>query len=469
MQLPRRYRARAAAAAALALLAAACTDRSQPAGPTGPDGEGPGTGPGDPPVTIRTLACTGDVRTRRVSCDEQQPSTGEAAGDIILGHQDDVVKLASSNVNYDAGTTAFTFEVTVRNLIPQPLGTTDGTTLSPNGVKVVFVEDPHPTPSGGSGTITVVPDGSATFPDLAEVDRPSRFPGSSTTPRPYYQYNSVLDQFEVSPPKTWQFNIPNTVTTFEFVVVVLTPVPFPRGYVDIVGTNFVRSANNRQLTGIVRDSVGRAMPSTPARAITWATTTPTLASVNSSGLVHGLRAGAAEITGDAQIHPGVPVTGSFDITVRPIRRYWTGAAGTTDWFDGNNWAAATKTDSIVPVATDTAVVADTITPPAANYPVLTANADIGGVEVEKESINLAAFNLTASGDVFTDLIDNAEITSSSGRLNLTGIGRTIRGRVTRTQVEGTYSLNGNLNVRAPLTVLRGRLTNQSFRVQVQSF
>ena len=73
------------------------------------------------------------------------------AGDLIIGGQNVNVKLTSSNVAYNSGTGRFTFDVTVQNLIPQPLGTTDGTTLAPGGVSVFFTSGPTVTDGTDSG------------------------------------------------------------------------------------------------------------------------------------------------------------------------------------------------------------------------------------------------------------------------------------------------------------------------------
>jgi hypothetical protein len=65
--------------------------------------------------------------------------------------------------------------------------------------------------------------------------------------------------------------------------------------------------------------------------------------------------------------------------------------------------------------------------------------------------------------------NSASITNTVGVLELSGIGRTVAGTVPFLRVTGTYSLIGNLMVRAPLRVDLGRLTNTSFRIQAQSF
>jgi hypothetical protein len=133
-------------------------------------------------------------------------------------------------------------------------------------------------------------------------------------------------------------------------------------------------------------------------------------------------------------------------------------------------AASWRPDSVKPEPQDTVVVPDTV----AIFPVLNQNESVGGVEVlditpggTVPTISLQAFNYTASGDV--EITNSASITNTSGSLILSGIARTVRGTVPFLRVTGTYSLTGNLTVRAPLRVELGRLTNTGFRIQVQSF
>jgi hypothetical protein len=163
----------------------------------------------------------------------------------------------------------------------------------------------------------------------------------------------------------------------------------------------------------------------------------------------------------------VTVSGSLALNVLPIRRYWTGATDNV-WETGSNWLP----DSIAPVAQDTAVVPDTTS--ATNFPNLNANASIAGLEVLDltpggvvPTVSLGAFNLTASGDVLTT--NSASVDNTSGVLELSGVGRTVAGTLPFVRVTGTYSLIGNMTIRAPLRVDLGRLTSTGFRVQATSF
>jgi hypothetical protein len=143
-----------AACAALAL--AACADRGQPLAPSVPDPGGPHL-----PVLVGALQCTASVRTKTVECGRGAlPS--DARGYIVVGGQGTYVQLTSSNVAYNSGTHVFSFDVTVQNLIPQPMGTADGTTPDANGVRVVFASGP--TVDSGAGSASVAgADGTGTF------------------------------------------------------------------------------------------------------------------------------------------------------------------------------------------------------------------------------------------------------------------------------------------------------------------
>jgi hypothetical protein len=457
MHFLRRYSGRTAALIAGLALAAACTDRSNPAAPVAGGGTG-GATPGRP-ITVAVVACTGNLPTRTVSCDAPAPEgAADGPSHVIVGSQNVYVKLTSSNANYNLPTQTLTFDVTVRNLIPQALGTTDGVTLDPAGVRVFFHSGP--TVTSGTGTVTVVGDGVGTF---------------TAAGQPYYQYGTVLDQYELSAPRTWQMTLPPTVTTFSFLLYVKAAVRYEDGYIDVVGNPSIRSGTNRILTAVVRTPVGTIDPA--ATVIDW-TVPPADAlladytsEVGPTATVHGYRAGAPvlSVTASRVNYDGatVVVGGSMTMDVLPIRRTWTGATG-TDWNTGTNWSP----DNVVPVARDTAVVPDTTS--AVNFPLLSQNTDIAGLEVDDITpggviphVDLAAFDLTATGSVFTS--NSASVTNTSGTLFLQGTGQTVRGTVPFLRVTGTYALDGNLTVRAPLRVDLGRLTSTSFRIQSQSF
>ena len=146
------------------------------------------------------------------------------------------------------------------------------------------------------------------------------------------------------------------------------------------------------------------------------------------------------------------------VTVAGVVRTWTAGAGTTDWHTAANWSPAA-----VPMSLDSVLV-----PAAAPLdPVLAANVSIGGVTVENIAmISLNAFDLTASANVTAGLTGG--IVNTSGRLFLSGIAKTVEGKVPTMRVTGTYSLTNNVNARAPIQVDAGRLTVSAVRLQADS-
>jgi len=457
MQLLRRHTSRSAlfaGFAGIAVLAAACTDRSDPVGP-GPGGPGgpPPVGPPSTPVTVQSVLCTASRVQKTVTCGSDA-ATGDARGVIIPGLNGRFVRLTSSNVNYDAGTQQFTFNVTVKNeAVPQPLGTADTTgALAPDqdGVRVFFSETP--TVTAGSGSITVNADGTAPFTEGMQ---------------PYYQYNTVLETDETSAPKTWQFNVPTSVETFSFKVKVSAAVPRPNGYVEVEANPDIRPGFERQLAGFVYNYLGVLDSAATANAtFTWFSSDSTRAKVDSNGLVKGLRFGSPVIGVETTLL-GQPVSGKVAMNVRRTRRIWAGTID-TDWNKPGNWrpAATLNPDAagefnVVPEAQDTAVIPAAVA--ISNFPVLVENESIGGVEVFQGSIALNAFNLTATGSVLTET--PGQITSSSGQLVLAGIAQTVRGILPRLLVTGTYSLDGNITVMQRIRVQGGRLRNQTFRIR----
>lgn len=181
----------------VALLLAACSDQNV-AGPRAvPDL------PDLPASAVSGLVCTANVATRAVSC--TTPPAGGARAQLV-GGQNTNVKLASSNVSYTAVDSTFQFDVTVQNLLPEKMGTADGTTADADGIRVFFASGP--TVTGGSGAISV-----------ANADDEGTFTGTNQM---YYQYDEVLANNQTSAPRHWILHVDPTVTTFSFVVYVST-------------------------------------------------------------------------------------------------------------------------------------------------------------------------------------------------------------------------------------------------------
>ncbi|HEU4559640.1 MAG TPA: hypothetical protein VFS20_17440, partial [Longimicrobium sp.] len=178
----------------LALAAGACRDLPTAA----PPAEGPG-----PRSDRMQLRCSVSVRDQSLACEPAGPRGMRRQ--IILGGQGLNVRLRSTSVNWNPGTELLTADVSVQNLLDQPIGT-DGT--GTYGVRVFFVSGP--TVTGGTGPVTVVADSVGTF---------------TASNQKYYVYPEVIQPRGVSSPQTWTFSVPAGATQFDFMVLVETRAP----------------------------------------------------------------------------------------------------------------------------------------------------------------------------------------------------------------------------------------------------
>ena len=184
-------------AAALVLLSA-CADEGLVAPPVG-----------EAPAPLALLSCVADVRAQAVRCQPGTPPAAGVNGNLILGGQGTYVRLASSNTDYDSATSTFRMDVTVQNLLGQPIGTTDGTTVDPGGLMVFFAEGP--TATVGPGTV-----------DVANEDGSAVFLGAQ---QPFFRYVERLTTEQTSAAREWRFSVPHAVQQFTFGVYVSAAVP----------------------------------------------------------------------------------------------------------------------------------------------------------------------------------------------------------------------------------------------------
>ena len=240
-------------APAIALLATACADSSPVAVAVGERSAEPGT------VTF-AYRCDADPRAGSVHCAAPVALPSGVAADLIVGST--YVKLTSSNPNYNSSTQLFTFDVTVQNKIGQPIGTTDGSTADPNGIRAFFHSGP--TVTSGSGTISVLADGTGTF---------------TATNQPYYQYTTVLDSGEVSAPKTWTLVMPPTVLTFSFTLYVSAPVQYQNGWITVtLDPESVSSGGSPAIaTALVRSALGAVITS---GTVSWSSASTSIATTS---------------------------------------------------------------------------------------------------------------------------------------------------------------------------------------------
>lgn len=412
------------------VLLAACTDgivdsRVQP----------PPGGPAGTPVTLQEVACRVQLRQETVSCG--RPDGTGASGDLIVGGQGVYVTLTGSDVAYNSGTGSFTFTTTITSLIEQPIGTTDGTTLDPNGVRIFFFTGPAV--SAGTGTVAVVPDGFAFF---------------TAASQPYYVYNEVLGQGETSAGKTWTFVVPPTVESFVFTVLVAAAVEYPTGYITLNGLlpdesfGSLHPDSAATLSAQVKNVVGNPLGGT----VTFGTSDPLCATVDLGGMVTGKRAGTCSITATSAGR-----SGSLTFSVTGTTRVWGGALS-TDWGADGNW-----TGGMVPAAVDSVYIPVAVP----NLPVLDQARSVGGLTLEDAAtLSLGALDLTADADVASAPVSGG-ISSSTGRLVLAGSG-TVKGLLPTVLVTGSYALSGDVTAVAAQQVDAGQVASDSWELRIQS-
>ncbi len=144
-----------------------------------------------------------------VSC---RPASGGAGGAsaAIIGGQGVNVQLTSTNLAYDSATEIYQFDVTVKNLMKETLGSPDGVIADPEGIRLFF--HTGPTVTGGTGTASVNnADGEDTF---------------TAGNQPYFTYNEILATNAVSASRTWKLNVPTTATNVAFQVYVESDVQY---------------------------------------------------------------------------------------------------------------------------------------------------------------------------------------------------------------------------------------------------
>lgn len=265
---------------AVTLALAACADA-----PTLPLSPLPAPDPTGPIAEVR---CVATLAPRSVKC---EPAGGPASGAralITVGRQNVDAKLTSSNLQVVADT--FRFDVTVTNLLPQPMGTTEylnqgeGSYWVPDsaGIRVFFHAGPVVT--GGSGVVT--------------VENPAGTDAFTAGAQPYYLYEDVLLPDAESDAQTWKLRFTPGVTQFAFRMMITAAVPYPQGFVEVTPGPFVPlfPGDTRQLAATRSRFTGEAEP---GATFTWSSDADSVAPVSASGLVTAQGSGAATIQAQA--------------------------------------------------------------------------------------------------------------------------------------------------------------------------
>lgn len=265
---------------AVVLALAACADV-----PTAPLSRFPAP---EPAAAIAEVRCVATIAARSVRC---EPAEGLASGlraAITVGRQNVDARLTSSNLQVVADT--FQFDVTVTNLLPQVMGSTEfrmegeGSYWVPDsaGIRVFFHAGPVVTE--GSGVVT--------------VENPAGVDAFTAGAQPYYLYQEVLQPDEESNPQPWKLRFTPGVTQFAFRMMITAAVPNPQGWVDITPGPAVPlfPGGTRQLSASRSRFTGEV---SPGATFTWSSDADSVATVSASGLVMAQGIGAATVQAES--------------------------------------------------------------------------------------------------------------------------------------------------------------------------
>ena len=193
-------------------LFAACSDGPQPmsAAPRSMSTLNPSAVRGSFFCTVR-IAPAGSHAAPTASCTRNGTNGGGRvkASNVILGKQAVNVQLNLSSPAFDSTTRIFSLNVSITNLLAQPIGTSDGTTTDTAAVRAFFSSGPFA--SGGSGTVTV--------PNASGV---GVFQGDTV---PYFQYTPFIPPGATSAIENWHFLFGPGVNGVNFSVEIDAVVP----------------------------------------------------------------------------------------------------------------------------------------------------------------------------------------------------------------------------------------------------
>lgn len=253
--------------------------------------------------------CTVNVQMGTVICREVLAG-GTSVQNVIVGTPfvSFVATSAHSRGNpANEDTTVYT--VAIKNETPQKLGTVDGTTVAPGGIRLFFISGPavsSKVPGSGKTSIRLeTPDDTATFTNQD---------GSVTyTDKMYFQYDEVVVPGDTTAPKTMRFIYTPNVLSFSYAYRVSAPAPREYGRIDIAQPtdSIIAPAGTTQLSATAYDAVGQVK----SDALKWESSDSSVAIPNAAGIVTGVTGGTAVITATSS----VPQRGADSVVIRVIQ------------------------------------------------------------------------------------------------------------------------------------------------------
>jgi Tol biopolymer transport system component len=157
-----------------------------------------------PPATMYDSAWSAAVITCNVTVPGIISCTSPQGNTLGTGGKGVHTRLVPSLAGTSGG--VFQFAGRIQNLMVNRIGTADGPTTA--GL-FAFVMAP-PTTTAGSGSVTV-----------NNADSTGTFTAAN---QPYFHYDTILSAGEASVNRLWRFNVPASVTSFQFKVYVMAPI-----------------------------------------------------------------------------------------------------------------------------------------------------------------------------------------------------------------------------------------------------
>ena len=242
----RTHRIQSLAITLLLAAAAACDSATEPV--TRPDPSGDPQASASPErKLLGTITCHVDAVAGTTRCGEMMPAGGARATRVTLTTSH--FTLFSTGF-YNSGTQQHTFFNQIRNDIGQDIGTHNGMTTDSIRAFVTAINV-----TGGSGTIT-----------------PSNHTGTATftaANQPYWEYREIVAPGNQSTSVTWIFNVPNTVTAWNYTIGVSAPIAHPNGWIDVSGDTQIPHSGARDHTAVVHTWTGAVDAS---GSVSWSST-----------------------------------------------------------------------------------------------------------------------------------------------------------------------------------------------------
>lgn len=271
---------------AMLVLACACTD--SPVSPSSAP---------EPSFLSAGYECTADFRAGTLECGPISP-TGESGARMNLMLYESAAKVINAGGGaYSGGDKSnpdtMTYNLALRNLIPQPIGTTDGVTSDTSRLVITAFRLTSPQTTATAQLDNA--DGTATFVDSLNGGSPITFSNAS-----YVNYPGLLTQNTNSSPKLIRLVFSPSVTRLTFTYRIWTRVQYPHGYLTIGPADSMLGAGQTlALTASAFTALGAPLS---GETVTWQSSDAAVAQVDpSTGVVTGVGGGTAIITATSTV------------------------------------------------------------------------------------------------------------------------------------------------------------------------